>query len=61
VDLSKCVGYQMPPVPYSYTDRDVILYALGIGASAMGPFDDELKFTYENHDNFSVNAGPERR
>ncbi len=54
VDLSKALGYEMPPVPYTYTDRDVSLYALGIGTSALGPFDDELRFTYENHEQFSV-------
>jgi hypothetical protein len=34
---------------YSYTERDVILYNLGIGATAQ-----ELKWTYEGHDEFAA-------
>lgn len=34
---------------YSYTERDVILYNLGIGATAQ-----ELQWTYENHDEFGA-------
>jgi multifunctional beta-oxidation protein len=37
------------PDEFTYTERDVMLYNLGIGAKA-----DELKWTYENADGFSV-------
>eukprot|EP01102_Stenamoeba_stenopodia_P006482 TRINITY_DN1778_c0_g1_i2.p1 TRINITY_DN1778_c0_g1~~TRINITY_DN1778_c0_g1_i2.p1 ORF type:complete len:123 (-),score=10.53 TRINITY_DN1778_c0_g1_i2:393-719(-) len=41
VNVAKVLATQFEPVPVSYTRRDLILYALGVGAS-------ELKFTYEN-------------
>jgi len=37
------------PVEYNYTERDVILYNLGIGATAK-----ELQWTYEGHDDFAA-------
>jgi multifunctional beta-oxidation protein len=37
------------PVGYTYTERDVILYNLGIGATAK-----ELQWTYENHEEFAA-------
>lgn len=41
------------PVPedqdYSYTERDVILYNLGIGAT-----EQELQWTYEGHEEFGA-------
>ncbi|EJF64655.1 multifunctional beta-oxidation protein [Dichomitus squalens LYAD-421 SS1] len=37
------------PVEYSYTERDVILYNLGIGAT-----EQELQWTYENHEDFAA-------
>jgi acyl dehydratase len=42
VDLS-VIGKKTDPVIYEYTWKDVILYALGVGASA-----EELKFVYEH-------------
>ncbi len=41
VDLS-AVGKQLPATQFTYTERDVMLYALGVGAGT-----DELQFTYE--------------
>ena len=41
IDLSY-VGKTLDKVTYSYTERDVMLYALGVGCGR-----DELKFTYE--------------
>jgi acyl dehydratase len=41
----KLVGKELPALEYSYTQKDVILYALGIGAGAEP---DELKFVYES-------------
>ena len=40
---SDAVGKKLPSMDHSWTDRDVMLYALGVGA---GP--DELCYTYEN-------------
>ncbi|WVR05503.1 hypothetical protein IAU60_002521 [Kwoniella sp. DSM 27419] len=37
------------PEDFSYTERDVMLYNLGVGAKA-----DELKWTYENADGFAA-------
>jgi multifunctional beta-oxidation protein len=47
-----------PPKPdeYTYTERDVLLYNLGIGAKA-----DELHWTYENADGFEVRSDRPRR
>ncbi|MEJ2586011.1 MAG: MaoC/PaaZ C-terminal domain-containing protein [Deltaproteobacteria bacterium] len=42
VDLS-VIGKKTEPVVFKYTWKDVVLYALGVGASA-----DELSFVYEN-------------
>lgn len=41
----KLVGTELPSLEYNYTTRDIILYALGIGAGVTG---DELKFVYES-------------
>ncbi len=47
VDLSQALGYEFEPVEISYTEKDVSLYALSIGAAA-DPLDPEaLKFVYE--------------
>jgi len=43
IDLN-LVGRELNPLEYAYEARDVILYALGIGAGAKK---DELKFVYE--------------
>ncbi len=44
IDLS-VIGKELQPLEYTYTARDTIFYALGIGAGAEP---DELKFVYEN-------------
>lgn len=40
---------KLDPTSFEYTDRDVILYALGVGATRH-----DLNLVYENHDNFST-------
>jgi len=40
---------KLDPVDYSYTERDVILYNLGIGATER-----DLQWTYEGHDQFAA-------
>lgn len=44
IDL-KIIGTELTPLAYEYQPKDVILYALGVGA---GGETDELKFVYEN-------------
>lgn len=46
------IGYKQDPVPFTYTSRDVILYALGVGVSTRDP--DHLKFLYEGSEDFTV-------
>ena len=47
VDVAKAMGYQFKLEVYSYTERDVSLYALSVGA-AKDPLDPkELQFVYE--------------
>ncbi|KAF8752829.1 Alcohol dehydrogenase GroES-like domain [Rhizoctonia solani] len=44
IDLAKAVGYESKPTPVAWTKRDMLLYALGIGAKA-----DELEYVYDNN------------
>lgn len=47
VDLAQALGHQFAPVTIAYTEKDVSLYGLSIGAAA-NPLDAEgLKFVYE--------------
>ncbi|MCL4871323.1 MAG: MaoC family dehydratase N-terminal domain-containing protein [Anaerolineae bacterium] len=47
IDPRQVVGYSFPPLQFAYSQRDVALYALGVGAAA-DPLDpEELKFVYE--------------
>lgn len=48
-EIKEAKRKQLDPDDYTYTERDVMLYNLGIGAKA-----DELQWTYENTDGFSV-------
>ena len=41
------VGSKGDPVEHSWTSKDALLYALGVGAGALDPFG-ELEFTTEN-------------
>jgi len=41
------VGAKGDPVKHSWTSKDALLYAVGVGAGAVDPFD-ELAFTTEN-------------
>jgi len=53
VDYDKLLGYEMPTFTYSYTERDLALYALGVGAGVADPLKD-LNFTYELHPDFAA-------
>ncbi len=49
LDLEKVLGYEFPQYTHSYTERDVALYALGVGAGR-DPMDmADLRFVYELH------------
>ncbi|PVD20051.1 hypothetical protein C0Q70_20545 [Pomacea canaliculata] len=45
-------SFQPPPVTFKYTEREAILYALGVGVSTQQP--DYLKFLFELSEDFSV-------
>lgn len=45
------VGVKLQPTTFTYTFKDVILYALGVGVSTQD--DDALRFLYENSEDFS--------
>ncbi|KAJ1904269.1 hypothetical protein LPJ81_002592 [Coemansia sp. IMI 209127] len=49
VDISGAYAAKSEPQPFSYTKRDVVLYALGIGASRH-----EVPLVYENSDAFQT-------
>ena len=46
-DVSRIVGHQFPPLTCTYTERDVCLYALGVGAPSDPLDQNELQFVYE--------------
>ncbi|MRG90405.1 peroxisomal multifunctional enzyme type 2 [Polyangium spumosum] len=49
IDVDQALGYEYPPVHSSYDERDLSIYALGVGA-AENPLDDkELRYVYEMH------------
>lgn len=49
VDYDKAVGTKFKPFDYTYQKKDLILYALGIGASR-----EERRFVYENDSKFQA-------
>ncbi len=53
IDVDAALGFEFEPMTSSYTERDLALYALGVGAGA-NPLDPkELQFVYEmNPDGF---------
>ncbi len=49
IDVDEALGYEFPPMKSSYDERDLALYALGVGA-ANNPLDDkDLQLVYEMH------------
>ncbi len=54
LDPAKMIGFTFPQAGYSYSAKDAILYALGVGATMKTDSNSELKFLYENHEEFSV-------
>ena len=47
VDLDQILSYEFEPFQFRYTERDVSLYALGVGAPADPLDQQELQFVYE--------------
>ena len=45
--VQRAIGAELDPISYSYTERDVALYALGVGAPADSLDQAELKYVYE--------------
>lgn len=45
--VNNAIGKEMDPLTYTYTERDVALYALGIGAPADWLDPSELQYVYE--------------
>jgi (3R)-3-hydroxyacyl-CoA dehydrogenase / 3a,7a,12a-trihydroxy-5b-cholest-24-enoyl-CoA hydratase / enoyl-CoA hydratase 2 len=49
IDVDAALGYEFPPLSTSYTERDLSLYALGVGAGT-DPLDTkDLQYVYELH------------
>jgi 3-hydroxyacyl-CoA dehydrogenase/3a,7a,12a-trihydroxy-5b-cholest-24-enoyl-CoA hydratase len=48
IDVDEALGYRYPPTTSSYDQRDLALYALGVGA-AQDPAGRELDLVYESH------------
>ncbi len=49
IDVDKALGYEFPELKSAYTQRDLALYGLGVGA-AQDPLDvKELQYVYELH------------
>ena len=49
IDPQKAIGTKLPALTYEYTDRDVMLYALGVGAGVPATNEQQLQFTYEGN------------
>ena len=52
------VGKESEPVERSWTERDVLLYALGVGAGAEDPTGPDLAYTTENSDGITLSVLP---
>ena len=52
------VGKKYGPVEHSWDDRDVILYALGVGAASTDPTGPDLAFTTENSEGIELRVLP---
>lgn len=48
-EIKEAKRKQLDPDDFTYAERDVMLYNLGVGAKA-----DELHWTYENSESFAV-------
>ncbi len=49
IDVDEALGFQLPDLETSYQERDLILYALGVGAGNTPHPKKDLQLVYENH------------
>ena len=49
IDIDKALGAELPGDEYSWSDEDVILYNLGVGAGDPPTDDQELRYAYEGN------------
>ncbi|MBZ0120219.1 MAG: SDR family NAD(P)-dependent oxidoreductase [Sandaracinaceae bacterium] len=49
IDVDEALGYEFAPVTSSYDERDLALYALGVGAGRDPASDSDLALVYEAH------------
>jgi hypothetical protein len=54
VDVAAAMAHKFQPTKSTYTAKDVMLYALGVGDRPDPAKYDDLGFVYENHPNFRV-------
>ncbi|MFO0665055.1 MAG: SDR family NAD(P)-dependent oxidoreductase [Polyangiaceae bacterium] len=54
IDADEAQGFTFEPVTSSYDERDVSLYALGVGAGENPTDPGELKYVFEQHPDFQV-------
>jgi acyl dehydratase len=47
IDPQKILNWKFPDIEHAYTEKDTILYALGLGCGSDGPHSDDFKFVYE--------------
>lgn len=47
IDIGKAVGAELQGVSFSWSEEDIILYNLGVGAGAQPTSPEELKYAYE--------------
>ncbi|HEX9100666.1 MAG TPA: SDR family NAD(P)-dependent oxidoreductase [Polyangia bacterium] len=53
IDVDEALAAELPEVSSSYDERDLALYALGVGA-AQNPLGNELAYVYERGDSFQA-------
>ena len=47
MDANKVLNWKFPEIEHAYTEKDTILYALGLGCGADPSEPDDLKYVYE--------------
>ncbi|MCS6856758.1 MAG: SDR family NAD(P)-dependent oxidoreductase [Sandaracinaceae bacterium] len=52
IDVDLALGYEYPEMHSSYDQKDLVLYALGVGAAEDPVDENELRYVYEMHPDF---------